>query len=90
MKAFIQGLMLKVILTCKEVTDHAVIGDEEHLPWGKKLRFKIHLALCRVCRHYHQLMKRMGQQEREMYQKYLKDHRSEIELTEEKIKKEKF
>ncbi len=40
------------MLTCKELTELVTAYAEGALPFGDRLRFRLHIAMCRDCRAY--------------------------------------
>lgn len=40
------------MLTCREVTEMANSYLDRELSWSKKAQFRLHLMICRHCRHY--------------------------------------
>ncbi|MCX4189332.1 anti-sigma factor family protein [Methylophaga sp. OBS3] len=40
------------MLSCKEVAEQASDHIDQHLRWDQRLRFKLHLLICRNCRRY--------------------------------------
>ena len=43
---------MSVVLTCREVTEHATDYMEGALPLRTRWAVRLHLALCRMCRAY--------------------------------------
>ena len=43
---------ITILLTCREVTEHATDYMEGALPARRRLAVRLHLALCRMCRAY--------------------------------------
>jgi predicted anti-sigma-YlaC factor YlaD len=40
------------MLTCRDVTARVTDYLERDLPWWGRLQFRLHLAMCAVCRRY--------------------------------------
>ncbi|MBI4483432.1 MAG: zf-HC2 domain-containing protein [Acidobacteria bacterium] len=45
------------MITCKEMTELVTDYLEGRLPWGRRLRFRLHLGMCWRCRIYLRQMK---------------------------------
>jgi hypothetical protein len=40
------------MLTCKDVTERCTDYLERDVSWGARLQYRMHLAMCAVCRRY--------------------------------------
>ncbi len=49
--------MGKTMMTCREVTDLVTEYLERRLGWQDRLRFQLHIGMCRHCRAYLRQMK---------------------------------
>ncbi len=45
-------IIRKLRITCKDTTPLISELMDHHLPFGKRIRLKFHLAMCQVCRFY--------------------------------------
>ena len=45
-------LMMKMFYPCSEITRMASASMDEDLPLSTRLRFKLHLAMCVLCRRF--------------------------------------
>jgi predicted anti-sigma-YlaC factor YlaD len=48
------------MLSCKEITELATQYLEGDLPWGKRLRVRVHLSMCQHCRRYLDQMRKVA------------------------------
>ena len=81
------GLMKKMFMSCREMTDHCASEEVPNLSLAKRIKFRLHLQMCKACRAYYWTMEKMSRQVESDFKEYKDNHQHEIEKTKKGLKK---